>query len=1413
VKRQIISKKQSIMWTALPHGLNTRLAHTKKLRVTVYVSPQLTASGNPTLALFPDFLHWPQTVQGLQFKVQFGSHTVSATRVSDDPDPDLWSALFPPTTTVQAYAFQDPTSKSIVSYPASTVLADIKSRHLDLVKAITATPSQFAGIKTFNHIYGEIHVNATARKTLSTALAGTLKAHHAVPPAGNAKLLKKLKASPAVINQLHSPAGAHFQLQTFYHRSLSSQISTSPKPLPTPGELKTMYDFHSMVSVLGHYPQLLLKLGLAVELEIDSDPAIPSGANASTVRILPSQFSDQPNTRPYTFYQLDSLGFRAAPNPYGNYGLGSDIEDGLLKLNDSTRFEVAQVDIDGTALKIQSAVNSTTVATPGPGAPTDTSLPAMRTGGLSLLHIGHATSLAATLEMAAQQHLAASGNQPVYLYADDLVRGYAVDILDESTNTWRSLCLRDGTYQFLRAPAGKQQLHMADEGFVTMTTTQDPNGSPDDIYLHEQMFRWTGWSLAAPRPMDPLDTAGNAFDPTDPNSQPAPATDPDYPTNPVNDPNTTQFGFAVSFEAQPGSLPRLRFGRTYQARARVVDLAGNRVGMGDAAALLPAVKSPATPYQRWEPIVAPALNPRKSLNGSPGESITRLVVRSDAGKTVEQYFSAQSSPAFNQYAERHFLPPKTSQAMAESHGMFDVPPPPGKEWYDIIVAKDVSLPLDPNPPHFPIPNDVDTLPLPYLPDPLAAGATLVGLPGGQIVQIPFTGPWPEFATFRLIMKGIPDGQTPAAPAWDAANRLLTIQITQGDTITGRYSCYFPPGALDLLGSWSWVRDAGVTKFVLPKNLTLQHLSGKSVAGLVETRPFDGEEALLNAGFTQPPANLWKQVPGKPWLVHVEPQKSWESVANQSWQTAALLGAAWMFTPYREVTLVHAVQHPLIKPKFTDRLHAQRDPGSTHAVLIDIPMPISGKSTIELDLEAQWYEPIDDPTQLLPAVQSGAAHVSKIPIQPTDTALHFPSGATPYTSDTDKRFWHVFNDTKYRRVAYTGIATTRYREYFPFTDDQLAADPTLITSSSDTGALDQPDAEHPHLPPVPTAGHPMPLGVIDVPSSARPPAPSVLYVVPTFERRSVALPTGGIAAERLGGGLRVYLERPWYASGDGELLGVVLPAQTTQIRKPIRVTGLLSHLMSPAPLDPSHYTQWGLDPLWNSRNAPAPYYPGPQLFSNAVNIGNNLSIDEQPGVQVSVAGHLPSYDEDRRLWYVDILLDGVEAYYPFVRMALVRYQPHSIQDAHLSRIVLADFIQLAPNRLAVVALNPKNANLLSISISGPAPKGTSNLVTVTLEQQLGSDQDSDPDLNWSAVPNAYAELHAQNTSTGSLWRNGEFQIPPIAQPMPPLRLVIREYELFPGTNAPQGLAGEIAIVVPPAQRRLVYAEVVDVLIPE
>ena len=84
-------------------------------------------------------------------------------------------------------------------------------------------------------------------------------------------------------------------------------------------------------------------------------------------------------------------------------------------------------------------------------------------------------------------------------------------------------------------------------------------------------------------------------------------------------------------------------------------------------------------------------------------------------------------------------------------------------------------------------------------------------------------------------------------------------------------------------------------------------------------------------------------------------------------------------------------------------------------------------------------------------------------------------------------------------------------------------------------------------------HTGPEALLNVPSSRRPDPPDLLYVVPTwtFDEQTVrglAVPNrqqrlaSTLLRTRSGGGLRVYMNRPWWSSGEGELLGVVLTHQ-------------------------------------------------------------------------------------------------------------------------------------------------------------------------------------------------------------------------------------------------------------------------------
>ena len=123
----------------------------------------------------------------------------------------------------------------------------------------------------------------------------------------------------------------------------------------------------------------------------------------------------------------------------------------------------------------------------------------------------------------------------------------------------------------------------------------------------------------------------------------------------------------------------------------------------------------------------------------------------------------------------------------------------------------------------------------------------------------------------------------------------------------------------------------------------------------------------------------------------------------------------------------------------------------------------------------------------------------------------------------------------------------------------------------------------------------------------------------------------------------------------------------------------------------YVTQWGSDPVWASRLPQLP--PVISDFTSRISDRGGLTLDEvSPQAKVSVAGHEVYFDTDRMLWYSDIEIDNGDSYYPFVRLALARYQPHSLDGAHLSRVVVADFMQLAPDRSAVLEVGQGAATI-------------------------------------------------------------------------------------------------------------------------
>jgi hypothetical protein len=270
-------------------------------------------------------------------------------------------------------------------------------------------------------------------------------------------------------------------------------------------------------------------------------------------------------------------------------------------------------------------------------------------------------------------------------------------------------------------------------------------------------------------------------------------------------------------------------------------------------------------------------------------------------------------------------------------------------------------------------------------------------------------------------------------------------------------------------------------------------------------------------------------------------------------------------------------------------------------------------------------------------------------------------------------------------------------------------------------------------------------------------------------------------------LRVYLNRPWYSSGEGELLGVVLwPAA------------------SAAPDDEAReaakalITQWGLDPIW-ATGALSPV-PSTGDLTAATRVGSNLTLDKTAQL-VDVAGHEVGFDLARRLWYCDITFDNPTAYTPFVRLALARYQPRSIPGVELSQVVLADFAQLTPDRAASLTAEPLQSNRARLVVGGLAPEGpTRSFVAVSVESRIPGVHG---DLGWEpAAPGVVTiteDSPAPDQPDAVLWAGA---IAFAKAPSPgQFRVVVREYEIIEVDPIVPGLSDQ-----PSVGHRLVYASI-------
>lgn len=702
------------------------------------------------------------------------------------------------------------------------------------------------------------------------------------------------------------------------------------------------------------------------------------------------------------------------------------------------------------------------------------------------------------------------------------------------------------------------------------------------------------------------------------------------------------------------------------------------------------------PFLRWDPVPPPAVVARAELTEA--ESLRVLVVRSGVTQTepgaevvvtppavyapeAETAVEAADpsapagAPFFRERSERHLVAPKTSQQQAELHGEFDgsldgrpgrtspadraairteelawalresgtlfdrrrapldsptgpwlaqdgvrlVIPPSAAERLvaDSAGALPVPAPAptdaDPVVPAGQAPpsgayvvHDTDHVEIPYLPDPLAAGASLRFIDAGaglradppkavHVTTAPYEGGWPDRKPFRLLLAG---GDVLDA---SVSGRDVEIQVPAGDTQRFTLASSIDDHALSRLGVWDALDDA----------------------------------------FTTDPAV----------------------------ERAARDGLIWGLTPGELVTLVHAVPRPVAAARF-GRVIAVRAAGQTRVAILGIAY-VHGASTEQITAEARWTEIADAGDRgAQRRVATDVAFTTRI--LPHETAIL--TGVPIAVGDLQGHAaTQTFADTRHRRVEYVLRATTRYREYFP---------PALLEPS---GADQWPADDGKSVLSAPV--------VLDIPSSAPPPPPAIHSVIPLFRWEDAEEPEQPFARRRVRrSGVRIYLERGWFASGDGELLALLLGVAATPGAGDTD--------------DAPFVSQWGNDPAWDGAmvamrrltqlqlqnvtqilDPDAAPQPGrPERFEQAMTVrpaADEAGAAPPPPATVALAAYRPRFSVARDLWYVDVVFEAAQTHWPFIRLALARYQPSSVAGCHLSTPVRADFVQLTPERVLTV----------------------------------------------------------------------------------------------------------------------------------
>lgn len=968
------------------------------------------------LGQYPEWADWGNTVNSLRLRVIVDGVERDHQRGVKAVDPTVWQAVFDAKTPVRGHR------------PADwTAVADrLRTRHVG---------------------------------SFSEALLEYYAAMAVAPPAGDAAIAMP---SASVLTASATSEAQRFVEPMEPNAPLEERIEEPRDP---------EWDFHQYVSVLTAHPHLLRDLGLAVDLVVDL-PADPSRVRVRT------SYDDGATRRAVDFSMMTTSDFWAASNQDAK-----ELDDGFLRLEgdgEDTRGRLTILDAASSADRLRDL--------DGRMDKRSGNLPALRTRALTLVRpetvaaFRNRTERQWQIEEDIDRVLASPEPEPVDIWAEDVLAGQRIDVRKASEKRWWSLFARQTDPRGYRFPRDPELDHQPDpdEGWVQTTLATeivdvepDPRPDPDDPSpwtpaaerrLDDVLYRWDGWSGAVRTPGSALDGAtGTKAD--EPPAAP-----------PLDDP----VQFATNYEVVPKSLPRLRFGTTYQMRARGVDLTGDGRTLDDDAPAS-ALPCPET-FGRLEPIAAPTVV-RRTARPVPGvgDDAATIVLRSELDQ----------DPGTVEPAERLLFPGQIGQEVCELHAL----PEGGVEpkSHGMLAARSAVDPddgwvVDPVTGE-PVADGPERQDVAYLADPMAGGLRVSHPSTGVDETVGLRGSWPELMSARVVAVA---GDRGVELSPDAATD-VRVAVAPAD-IDALELSYAPALPVEHFGLWHQLDDVGRAA-----------LGDRIVGGghwMFSCRASIRVVHAVRLPLDAPAVTSWlgKRDAGSTGVTYdaevaTDGRSTGRVALTVSWTD--LVDDVGLTGP--ESRVGGAVLGGFTTPRTDDEtfvIEAKR------AELRDTKHHLATISVEAFSAFSQYFT-----EERTVTIERGRTRIDERGVSASSVVVRTPDGnvaerGKDYEIDAVEG---MLVDCRVGRLAAGDVVTVRY---VPLPVSRI---------SSERGAEEL---------------------QVSVLSSVAPPPPTALEVVSAFNRTRTVV-DGGEDVVHDGHVVRVYLARPWNVSGDGEQLAVVV----------------------------------------------------------------------------------------------------------------------------------------------------------------------------------------------------------------------------------------------------------------------------------